>query len=121
MSNQSVSRRGFVGAAAAALGTVALNPHAALAQGIPLRPGGPRFWAEDDAYDALAKISFNENPYGPSAKALEAMNYAFKYSMRYGYPDGGVTQAIADHHGVPRNHLMLGAGSGEILEVVGLT
>ena len=121
MSNQSVSRRGFVGAAGAALSTVALNPHAALAQGIPLRPGGPRFWAEDDAYDALAKISFNENPYGPSAKALEAMNYAFKYSMRYGYPDGGVTQAIADHHGVPRNHLMLGAGSGEILEVVGLT
>jgi len=121
MSNQSVSRRGFVGAAGAALSTVALNPHAALAQGIPVRPGGPRFWAEDDAYDALAKISFNENPYGPSAKALEAMNYAFKYSMRYGYPDGGVTQAIADHHGVPRNHLMLGAGSGEILEVVGLT
>jgi histidinol-phosphate aminotransferase len=121
MRTPDVSRRKFVGGAAAALGTVALHPHAALAKGIPLRPGGPRFWAEDDAYDALAKISFNENPYGPSDKALEAMNYAFKYSMRYGYPDGGVSQAIADHHGVPRDHVMLGAGSGEILEVVGLT
>ncbi len=121
MTNQTVSRRGFVGGAAAAIGSVALNPHAALAQGIRLRPGGPRFWAEDDEYDALAKISFNENPYGPSDKTLEAMTYAFKYAMRYGYPDGGVTQAIADHHGVPRDHLLLGAGSGEILEVVGLT
>ncbi|MDA0329677.1 MAG: aminotransferase class I/II-fold pyridoxal phosphate-dependent enzyme [Gemmatimonadetes bacterium] len=121
MIKQHVSRRGFVGGAAAALGTVALNPQAALARGIPLRPGGPRFWAEDDAYDALAKISFNENPYGPSEKALEAMTYAFKYSMRYGYPDAGVTQAVADFHGVHRNQLLIGAGSGEILEVVGLT
>jgi histidinol-phosphate aminotransferase len=121
MNKHNVSRRGFVGGAAAAVGTVALNPQAALAKGIPLRPGGARFWAEDDEYDALAKISFNENPYGPSEKALEAMTYAFKYSMRYGYPDAGVTQAIADHHGVPRDHLLLGAGSGEILEVVGLT
>lgn len=121
MSEHGLSRRGFVGAAAAAVGSVALHPQAALAKGIPLRPGGPRFWREDDEYDALAKLSFNENPYGPSQKALDAMTYAFKYSMRYGYPDGGVMDAIASHHGVSRDHLLLGAGSGEILEVVGLT
>jgi histidinol-phosphate aminotransferase len=77
--------------------------------------------SEVDAYDALAHLSSNENPYGPSEKSLEAMNYAFKYSMRYGYPDNNVQERIADAHGVPSDHVLLGAGSGEILEVVGLT
>jgi histidinol-phosphate/aromatic aminotransferase/cobyric acid decarboxylase-like protein len=49
------------------------------------------------------------------------MNYAWKYSNRYGYPDGGILQAIADHHKVSPQHILLGAGSGEILDVVGAT
>tara|TARA_Y100000814_G_scaffold119045_1_gene85268 strand:+ start:218 stop:1279 length:1062 start_codon:yes stop_codon:yes gene_type:complete len=74
-----------------------------------------------DEYDALAHLSSNENPFGPSEKALEAMTYAFKYSMRYGYPDNDVQRRIADAHDVPRDHTLMGAGSGEILDVVGLT
>ena len=128
MIEHDVSRRHFVGGAAAALGALALPAHvaaAAEAKGIRLVPGGPPmlrpFQSEVDAYDALAHLSTNENPYGPSEKALEAMNYAFKYSMRYGYPDNNVQQRIADAHGVPRDHIMMGAGSGEILNVIGLT
>jgi len=133
MSIQNVSRRHFVGGAAAALGTLALEPEmatalgadSAAAKGIRRVPGGPPMLrvlqSEVDAYDALAHLSTNENPYGPSEKALEAMTYAFKYSMRYGYPDNNVQERIAEAHGVPRDHVLMGAGSGEILEVVGLT
>ena len=41
--------------------------------------------------------------------------------MRYGYPDNNVQQRIADAHNVSRDHVLMGAGSGEILDVVGLT
>ena len=124
--NRKVSRRHFVGGAAAALGALGLSPGSLVSQpAVSRRPGTaphlPTLAQERDEYDALVKINFNENPYGPSEKVMEAMNYAFKYSMRYGYPDGGITQAIADHHGVGRENVLLGAGSGEILEVVGLT
>ena len=121
-----VTRRHFVGGAAAALGALGLAPGSLAAAGLPGRRRVdpyhlPLLAQERDEYDALAKINFNENPYGPSEKMMEAMNYAFKYSMRYGYPDGGITQAIAEHHGVAPENVLLGAGSGEILEVVGLT
>jgi histidinol-phosphate aminotransferase len=69
----------------------------------------------------MAKLAQNENPYGPPESVMKAMNGAWKYANRYGYPDGGITQAIADHHGVKTENVLLGAGSGEILEVTGLT
>ena len=93
---QSVSRRRFMGGAATALGYFGLKPSGEL-------------WAESlrestepvvqDAlaeYVAFAKISFNENPDGPSDRAMDAMNMAFKYSMRYGHPDGNIQGKIAD-------------------------
>ncbi len=122
MSNQIMSRRGFVGGAAAALSYVGLDPESLRATGRPYRLPRSRFLQqESDEYDAMAKLHFNENPYGPSESVLDAMTKAFKYSMRYGYPDGGVVSHIAEHHGVQPDNIMLGAGSGEILEVVGLT
>jgi histidinol-phosphate aminotransferase len=66
----------------------------------------------------MAKIANNENPYGPSQATLKAMQDAFKYANRYGYPDGGIVQAIADHHGVSPRHILISAGSGEILKIV---
>ena len=129
-----VSRRHFIGGvtAAAALGTVGVTPQVAEARvrraadrGIRYLPGGApmhrTLQSRVDEYDALAHLSSNENPFGPSEKALEAMTYAFKYSMRYGYPDNDVQRRIADAHDVPRDHTLMGAGSGEILDVVGLT
>ena len=72
-----------------------------------------------EEYDALAKIGANENPYGPPESVMKAMNGAWKYANRYGYPDGDLLQVIADHHGVKTENVLLGAGSGEILDVVG--
>jgi len=117
---QTVSRRQFMGGAAATLGYLGLKPSAELwARGSGNLPAYPQ--EATDVYDSLAKLSFNENPYGPSESALEAMNAAWKYSNRYGYPDGGIQEAIAEHLGVETDNIMIGAGAGEILRVVGLT
>ncbi len=104
-----LTRRRFVGSLAAGLGTAGFAraptpwPAAALAQA--------------DDWDAFAKLSLNENNYGPPESVLQAMTKAFKYANRYGYPDGGITEEIAKHHGVKPEQIMLGAGSGEILDV----
>ncbi len=116
--NKTLSRRGFVGSLAAAIGYLGLGPKSVLWAQTGRRPR--RRYTEAE-YDAFAKLSSNENPYGPSDAVLEAMNHAFKYANRYGYPDGNILQAIAEHHGVEPENVLLGAGSGEILNIVGST
>jgi len=120
---RAVSRRGFVGGVAGTLGYLTLSPAAELwAQ---TRGRAPETPAEQqqalDEYDAFAKLSFNENPYGPFDSAMKAMQNAFKYSPRYGYPDGNLVAELAKHHNVKAENILLGAGSGEILNVVGMT
>lgn len=61
-------------------------------------------------------INFNENPYGPSARAIEAITGSEGVAGRY--PDGvysRVIQAIADFHHVGAENVALGCGSTEIL------
>jgi histidinol-phosphate/aromatic aminotransferase/cobyric acid decarboxylase-like protein len=108
-----VSRRRFFGGVATALGYLTLKPNGRLWP----QQGAPRRQATAEEYDALAKLANNENPYGPPESVIKAMTQAFKYANRYGYPDGGITEAIAKHHGVERENVLLGAGSGEILDV----
>jgi histidinol-phosphate aminotransferase len=112
-----LSRRHFVGGLAAALGYLGLDPRSGLADAA--QAGGGR--AALDEYDSLAKLASNENNWGPPQSVMDAMNGAWKYVNRYGYPDGNIVEAIAEHHGVSREHILLGAGSGEILNVVGTT
>jgi histidinol-phosphate aminotransferase len=108
----SVSRRGFFGGLAAALGYIGIGPDARLfAQSAA---GAPPL----DAYDKFAKLARNENNYGPPESVMKAMNDAWKYSNRYGYPDANILQEIAKHHNVKNENVLLGAGSGEILQVV---
>jgi histidinol-phosphate aminotransferase len=113
---RSFSRRGFVGGVATALGYLTLDPASrAWAQGVTGRVPRPK--PSPDEYDTLAKLANNENPYGPSDAVMKAMTQAFKYANRYGYPDGGITAAIAKHHDVKEDNVLLGSGSGEILDV----
>jgi histidinol-phosphate aminotransferase len=117
-----VSRRSFVGAFAAALGTLGIRREAWAQAPAPARgaaPGAARARLTVDEYDKMAKLASNENPYGPPESVMKAMTGAFKYANRYGYPDGGIVEEIAKHHGVKTENVMLGAGSGEILDVVG--
>ena len=117
--SHAVSRRRFVGGFATTVGALALTRDAELwaqeaaAAGRAQRPA--------DEYDDFAKLAFNENPYGASEPVMKAMTGAFKYGNRYGYPDGDLVAEIAKHHRVERENILLGAGSGEILNVVGLT
>ena len=113
-----LSRRGFVGGVASTLGALAvMSPRELLA-----REEAMSMRADPASeYDAFAKLAANENPYGPPESVMQAMTDAFKYANRYGYPDGGIAEEIAKHHGVKPENVLLGAGSGEILEVVGTT
>src|SRR2546430_7068386 len=117
-----VSRGSFVGGIAATLGTLGLDIDV-FAQNRPQAPGGaPRAArATMDDYDTMAHLSSNENCWGPPESVMKAMNNAWKYSNRYGYPDGNLVGEIAKHHGVKQENILLGAGSGEILDVVGTT
>src|SRR6187397_2594737 len=116
-----LSRRTFFGGLAA-LGYAGATSSRLVAQaagGQATAAAVPRPRTSLADYDALAKLSSNENPYGPPESVMQAMTQAFKYANRYGYPDGDVVQAIATHHGVKTENIMLGAGSGEILDIVG--
>lgn len=119
---QPVSRRRFVGGIAAALGALGLRPDVDLfAQGGQGAPGAGMRRPSLEEYDRFVKLANNENNYGPPEAVMKAMNGAWKYANRYGYPDGNIVQAIAEHHGVKPENILLGAGSGEILDVVGTT
>ena len=118
-SRNSVTRRRFMGGAAAALGYAGLRPTGLLGWDAP--PRSLSLTPQEYDYDSFAKLASNENPYGPSERMMEAMNGAWKYSNRYGYPDGDIQEKIAEHHGVDPQNILLGAGSGETLRVVAHT
>ena len=117
-----VSRRNFVGGIAAALGYLGVGPDVDLfAQTQGAAGAAPRTRGPMDDYDSFAKLASNENNYGPPESVMKAMNNAWKYSNRYGYPDGNIHQEIAKHHGVKNESILLTAGSGEALDVIGTT
>src|SRR6266850_375216 len=111
--NNKIARRTFVGEVAAALGYAGLAPFEISAQTRPRQTNDKKI-----DYDKFAKLANNENPYGPSESVMKAMNDAWKYANRYQYPDGGLVQTIADHHGVKPENIVLGCGSSEILKIV---
>lgn len=68
----------------------------------------------------IIKLASNENPLGPSPKALEAMRAAL--GQVHLYPDGNafyLKARLADKLGVTPQNLILGNGSNEIIEFVG--
>ena len=120
MRNTNIARRKFVRDVVAILGSASVAPMGPSAQ---VRSRQATAAAKDSAdkkidYDKFAKLANNENPYGPSEAVMKAMNDAWKYANRYGYPDGGIVDAIAEHHGVKPENIILGCGSSEILKIV---
>src|SRR5882672_8191887 len=114
-----VSRRSFFGGLAAALGYLGLGPSTNLLAQAPAQAAGGMRMASNSEYDTMAHLSSNENCWGPPESVMKAMNNAWKYSNRYGYPDANIVQEIARHHGVKTENILLTAGSGEVLDVVG--
>jgi len=67
------------------------------------------------------KLSANENPLGPSPKAIAAM--AAVAGQAHRYPDGGsvaLRAAIARLHGLDAERIVCGTGSDEILQLLAL-
>lgn len=65
----------------------------------------------------LVKLNTNENPYGPSPKAIAAMQAELGDSLRL-YPDPNsdrLKQAVAEHYGVTTAQVFVGNGSDEVL------
>ena len=111
------SRRRFVGALAASLGYAGLPPIGICAQvRRQAQAREKRAPMTPTEYEQMAKLAANENPYGPSEAVIKAMTDAWKYANRYFYPEGGLVEAIAEHHGVKPENILLGAGSAEVLK-----
>jgi histidinol-phosphate aminotransferase len=65
----------------------------------------------------LVKLNTNENPYGPSARVLEALRAEAAETLRL-YPDPRATrlrEAIAAFHGLDAGQVFVGNGSDEVL------
>jgi len=78
---------------------------------VPYVPG------EQPKITKLVKLNTNENPYGPSPKALEAMRAEVNDNLRL-YPDPNsdlLKQAVARYYGGDANRVFLGNGSDEVL------
>lgn len=70
--------------------------------------------------DSIIKVASNENPFGPSPRAIAAMQKAVPTVNLY--PDGNafyLKQKLAAKLGVEPANLVLGNGSNEIIEFVG--
>ncbi|WP_017937186.1 histidinol-phosphate transaminase [Zestomonas thermotolerans] len=78
---------------------------------VPYVPG------EQPKLTRLVKLNTNENPYGPSPKAIAAMQAELGDSLRL-YPDPNgerLKQAVADYYGVRPEQVFVGNGSDEVL------
>jgi len=68
----------------------------------------------------IIKLASNENPLGPSRKAVAAMRKAI--TQVHLYPDGNsfyLKQKLAEKLGLSPANLILGSGSNEVLELIG--
>ncbi|MHA6577648.1 histidinol-phosphate transaminase [Pseudomonas yamanorum] len=78
---------------------------------VPYVPG------EQPKLTKLVKLNTNENPYGPSPKALAAMQAELNDNLRL-YPDPNsdlLKQAVAKYYGIDAGKVFLGNGSDEVL------
>jgi histidinol-phosphate aminotransferase len=110
MGANGITRRGFGAVLGAAAGVtlfdLGLAPRAVTAS---LDWGLPK---------GMVELNSNENPYGPSAAAREAMTRSQGVAGRYpDFREDEVRSALARLHGVAPEQVLLGCGSGDILRM----
>jgi histidinol-phosphate aminotransferase len=126
-----LTRRRFAGSLAAAAASILARPPASAATSASAPTGAAA--AEPGAAPAGAapsevaprvipardiRLDSNENPYGPSPAALEAMLASRARAARYPDPlETPLVEDLARHHGVAPENILLGCGSGEILKM----
>lgn len=115
------SRRSFLGTATALVGGATMIP-------MLQARGMEASWAGSDpleraiarGFDAngVIRLNSNENPYGPSRTAIDAVLKSFDAANRYPRDsDAALRSAIAKRHGVKDENVLIGAGSGETLRI----
>jgi histidinol-phosphate aminotransferase len=85
----------------------------------PYVPGKPIEEVERELGLTAIKLASNENPLGPSPMAVEAAAKNLPQSHRY--PDAGgyyLREKLAARHDVSMEHLVLGAGSTELIQLL---
>ena len=75
-------------------------------------------WSMGFPKDAVL-LNRNENPIGPSSLAIEAASKGIPRSFRYADPDY-IRTLLAEHHGMDKDYLLVGTGSGELLKLAPL-
>jgi histidinol-phosphate aminotransferase len=102
---------------------MALHVHPDIQSLSPYVPGKPIDELQRELQlSRVIKLASNENPLGPSTRAVAALEGAADQLHRY--PDGGayrLRQAIADRWKVAREQVILGNGSDEILGLLART
>lgn len=117
---QQISRRQVLIGSAALAG-------ASLIPGIPLTPIGSALQFSRSAMaagisrpDKIIRMSANENPYGPSRIAMQAIADTIELSNRYADDPTELITLIAKLNDVMPENIMVGDGSSEVLNVAGL-
>jgi histidinol-phosphate aminotransferase len=86
----------------------------------PYEPGKPIEELEREfGITDVIKLASNENPLPPSERVLKAITEALPHLNRY--PDDSgyyLRQALARRHGVTADHVVLGNGSNDLIELV---
>lgn len=85
-------------------------------------PGKPLRQAERESGVRCIKMASNENPFGPSPKAVEAIRAAVADANFY--PDNDCTElrrTLAQRHGLQPEHILVGDGSTALLDVIART
>lgn len=106
------SRREFIGGLGASAAALSLRPVFA-----PGRSFGEVVGA---APDDVVRLNYNENPYGPSSKVVQSIRASAAVLHGRYFDDSGyeeLSKALATHHGVARENILVGAGSTEILKI----
>jgi histidinol-phosphate aminotransferase len=84
----------------------------------PYRPGKPVEEVERELKIRAVKLASNENPLGPSPRAVEAVRKYVAESNRY--PDGGayyLREKLSRRHNVPMENIFVGEGSSELIDL----
>jgi histidinol-phosphate aminotransferase len=88
----------------------------------PYMPGKPIDEVKRElGLDRVVKLASNENPFGPSPKAVEAVRKAAE--KMHIYPDGAafdLKSAAAAKYGMPIEGISVGNGSDELIHLLGL-
>lgn len=107
-----LSRRSFLTAGTATFGASLVTPHLALAKTATVGLEQPLYGPAP----GVAKLNANENPYGPSPAAIEAMTEAISKGAYYVNATAEkLKEMIAERNGVTKDHIILSSGSSGVL------